>query len=294
MKFFGMTFQTVFKRQDIFTDDLRKSAATKNPTISADIDLVYVLSGRTTALGADADGLKREFDPEDDLARLLEGVRIATQINALRANKKPEELTRKDYVTPIFYNGRAIHNQHLRAALKRKLLPYPKELFIIADINPENTIGQIQSFSRYLSTHHHENVAVVSSAYHLARVARTLSLDSPQVNNEKALEGAIISPWEKWVENPLSKLKLFLYGVHKNEKRPGIVFDLQGEHSAMQRYSAGPTPSIARQASSNVFFTDEDVASYKSFKTALFWGTGGRTEDEEEQTKNEYALIKIS
>ena len=42
------------------------------------IDLVYVLSGRTTVLGADADKLDRPFDALDDIERMREGIRIAT------------------------------------------------------------------------------------------------------------------------------------------------------------------------------------------------------------------------
>jgi len=52
-----------------FTDDLRKCFYTKNSTIVPDIDLVYVLSGRTTAIESDADGLKRELDRLDDRQR---------------------------------------------------------------------------------------------------------------------------------------------------------------------------------------------------------------------------------
>jgi len=291
MKFFGMKFDAVFNSNDPFTDDLRKSAYTKNPTIVPDLDLVYVLSGRTTALGTDADGLKREFDPADDLARLCEGIRIATTINALRANKRIDELALKDYVTPIYYNGRAIHNNDLKEALHRNLLPYyPKELFIIDSINPENTIGQIQSFTKYLSNNHHENVAVVSSAYHLPRVARTIGLDSPQVTNEDSLESIITNPLETWIDSPLSKLKLFLYGVHKNEKRPGMTFDLLGEHGAMQRYSSGTTPFIAKYQSKNVFFTDEDRHIYKSFAASLFWSNRAVTSEHE---KSKYALALV-
>ena len=290
MKFFGMKFHDYFNSNDGFTDNLRKSSYTKNPTIVPEIDLVYVLSGRATALGADADGLMREFDSLDDWDRLCEGIRIATTINALRANKKVEVLTIEDYVTPIFYNGRTIHNNDLKKALQRNLLPYPKELFIIDSINPGTTIGQIQSFNKYLSNHHHENVAVVSSAYHLPRVARTIGLDSPQVSNQPILEQRMNNPFEKWIDSPLSTLKLFLYGVHKNENRPGMALDLSGEHGAMQRYSSGENPSISKYSSKNVFFTNEDRDIYMSFSRALFWANRV-VESKDTKPQNELALI---
>lgn len=254
--FFGMTFDELFSTEDVFTDDLRKSALTPNPTIIPVIDLVYVLSGRSTALGADADKLDRPFDLFDDIERMREGVRIATQVNALRAHKKPNELTSEEWVTPILYNGRAIHNRHLKEALEQGLIAYPKELFIILDINPENTIGQIQSFKKYLTESQHKNVAVVSSAYHVPRVARIIGNESPQVYGEED-------------DSTLSELNLFLFGVHKQDKRNGIANDLQGEYRAMRSYSGGP--SIARLQSKNTFFNDIDLSITKSFNRARFW-----------------------
>jgi len=258
-EFFGMKFAELFQTRDVFHDDLRKSAYTLNPTIISEIDLVYVLSGRTTVLGADADGLKREFDHSDDLERLHEGIRIATTVNALRAKRKPEQLKTEDWVTPIFYNGRTIHNKHLREALERGLVHYPKNLFIIHNINPENTIGQVQSFKEYLSTHSHKNIAVVSSAYHLARVARTIGSDSPQTWNKDEQD------------HPICGLNIFLYGIHKQEKRQGIIDDIKGEYSAMRRYSSGTVPSISRLQGRNTFFNDEELGIYKSFQRIMFW-----------------------
>lgn len=257
--FFGVSVEEVFQTEDIFINDLRKSAFTQNPTISPDIDLVYVLSGRSTALGADADRLGRPFDSSDDLERMREGVRIAIQVNALRAGKDPEHLRPEEFVTPILYNGREIHNQHLRIALDRGLVGYPKELFIIQDISPENTIGQIQSFKKYLASHQHKNVAVVSSAYHIPRVARTIGNESPQTVGDDV------------DEHPIRSLNLFLFGVQKHEKRSGIVDDLQGEHRAMTHYSQNEIPSIARFQSRNTFFCDEDFCVAQSFNRAKIW-----------------------
>ncbi len=263
MKFFGMKFSDLFKGHDVFIDDLRKSAYTINPTVLPDIDLVVVLSGRATVLGVDADNLRRPFDLSDDLERLKEGIRVARTVNAMRANKELNTLTREDHITPIFYNGRSIHNQHLRQALKQGLLDYPEELFIIREIHPENTIGQIQSFKEYLAYNQHHNVAVVSSAYHLARVARSIGQDSPQSREENGNDHAI------------SQLNIFLYGIHKNEKRPGMIHDLLGEYDAMQRYSSGAVPSISRLQSKNVFFNDEEFQAGIHFNRAMFWARTG-------------------
>lgn len=53
--FFGMQYNDVFSEENIFTNDLKKSALTRNPTPIPEIDLVYVLSARTTALSQIAD-----------------------------------------------------------------------------------------------------------------------------------------------------------------------------------------------------------------------------------------------
>lgn len=79
--------------------------------------------------------------------------------------------------------------------------------------------------------------------------------------------------------NLLQYIKLYLYGVHKNEARNGIKLDLIGENNAMQQYYSGSTPSIYRYLSNNVFFSDMDVLSYKSFAKAIFWSRCGNKDD---------------
>lgn len=278
-EFYGVTLDDSFP-EDIFTDDLRKSALTQNPTIIPEIDYVWVLSGRSTILGNDADGLKREFDHADDLGRMSEGVRIATRVNLLRAGKEDVgQLTEQEWVTPIFYNGRKIHNQDLKKAIAEGKISYPDHLFIIEDIDPENIIGQIRSFKNYFSfqSENVKNIAVVSSAYHIPRVARTIGNTSPQTEVEKVYFWQPYrigqAPVEITVEedHPIRQFNFLLFGVYKQEKRPGIVDDLRGECRAMLSYSSGERPSIARQQSNNTFFNDGDIYGFKSFKRALFW-----------------------
>src|SRR3990167_6899558 len=234
--FFGMQYSDVFSEENVFTNDLKKSAFTRNPTPIPEIDLVYVLSARTTSLSQIADielllqnkRKEEEFDLVDDIHRMRLGIEIAIQVCALRAGKKPDQLIEADYVVPIFYNGRKIHNYDLKKALsnpelqkqlgKEPLPYYPARLFTISAIyNPrrntmgQNTVGQAQSFRNYLEHHAHEHVAVVSSAFHLPRVGRTLGLDSPQM--DESLSGQEMGTR---APNLLCDIKLYLYGVHKN------------------------------------------------------------------------------
>ncbi len=259
--FFGQIYENVFDTDDVFTTDLRKSACTANPDVIPDIDLVYVLSGRGTITGQDADGLDREFDIEDEKWRLAEGIRIAKTVNALRAGKTIEDLEPADYVTPIFYNGRPIHNSALWDAFEAGFIDYPRELFIIREIDPLNTIGQVRSFKNYILKHqlHHKNIAVVSSAYHIPRISKTIGCDSPQTFTEGGLP------------HPVQELNIFLFGVHKQENRPGMLYDLRGERHAAERYSAGESASISRHQGRNTFFTNTDFQMMRSYMKSVCW-----------------------
>lgn len=90
-----------------FVDDLNKVAEGREPDVTANIDLVYVLSGRWTVLRNNADHLERPTDQTDDFLRVCKGIRIADKINALKVGKHVHHLTDADRITPIFYNGRA-------------------------------------------------------------------------------------------------------------------------------------------------------------------------------------------
>jgi hypothetical protein len=166
-----------------FIDDLNLIRLTENPMVIPEIELVYVLAGRSTVLGRDADGLDREVDPDDDLLRVNLGVEIAQKVNALRAGKDVCDLTDEDIVTPIFYHGREIHNEDLNSALESGVIDYSKGLFTICKAMPENTIGQAVSINRYLEGVDYRTVAIVSSAFHLPRVARTFGNQSQQASN---------------------------------------------------------------------------------------------------------------
>ncbi|MDX2346106.1 MAG: hypothetical protein QNK11_04465 [Legionella sp.] len=133
-------------QKNIFEDDLRRVLLAQEPKVTPDMDLVWVLAGRTSVLGGNVDKLNRAFDPNDDYLRVMRGIEIADEINALRAGKAVQDLTDEDRVTPIFYNGRTDHNQDLEEALITGKLKYPAKLFKIAPISPENTIGQIKGF----------------------------------------------------------------------------------------------------------------------------------------------------
>ncbi len=233
----------------LFHDDLRKVHDAEHsieslPQIYKCIDLVYVLSGRGSALKLSIDHTQ-VADPEDDYHRMLKGIEIAKKIYASKGVR-----------VPIFYNGRKLHNEHLIEALKRGIFDYPKELFIICPIVPENTIGQAKSFKSFLFLEFEKcsTIAIVSSAYHLPRVSRTFGKQSPTIMDANS--------------DYTSKLEianLLLFGIDRAFKRPGAEKDLNGEIDAMKNYSSGASPTISRYKPTNTFLNKTDVLLGWSF-----------------------------
>ncbi len=249
--------------EDFFADDLRKVQKVEEPRVIPEIELVWVLAGRTSVLGRDVDKLKRPFDPQDDYLRMMRGIEIADQINALRAGKAVEDLTDDDRVTPIFYNGRAEHNEDLKKALEEGKLPYPKRLFIIESIPTKDTQGQVQGFKDLLSRYHYRHVAVVSSAFHLPRSARNVGEDSPNAFDEDEFG---------LFQNILASIKAYFFGIDREYKNPGTDIDRKCEPNAMKNYSTGfdgaKAPTISRWISKNTFLSQMDVELVKSFSLA--------------------------
>jgi len=232
---------------DIFTEDLRRVHASLDPILPASVDLIYAFSGRGTALGNNADNLNRpedEIDLADDGLRFQHAIKAADQVNALRTKKHLKDLLIEDRITPIFYNGRSIHNQDLEAAIKEGRVNYPASQIIIKPIEPQNTLGQVRSFLDFLENDPRgkgiKTLVTCSSAYHLPRIARLFSQDSP---------AAVDVSGKK---NALAGLKIFCWGVDREYLRPGINRDLYGEAEAMKNYSAEPSPTIAREIGKGV------------------------------------------
>ncbi|MDF1646582.1 MAG: hypothetical protein P1U61_06355 [Legionellaceae bacterium] len=254
-------------KEQMFIDDLRKVQLTEEPRIIPDMELVWVLSGRTCVISnrylnevtKKLDG--REFDPNDDYLRVMRGIEVADEINALRAGKAIEDLTDADRVIPLLYNGTVLQNEVFKEALEKNMLPYPKRLFSIESIYPETTVGQIKSFKSFLAENHYRSIALVSSAFHLPRAARTLGEDSPNAWDEEALG---------LFQNILATIKCYFYGVDKAYRNPGTEIDLKCEPNAMYNYSSGfegtRPKTISKWVSKNMFLCQEDVEWQEGFE----------------------------
>ena len=234
---------------------IEKNASLQEPYAVPAIQLFWCLSGRTNVRGEDVDRLQRHFDPKDDLTRMLRTIALADEVNAQLAKKDVKDLTDADRVIPIYYNGRPKHNEALKVALNFKLLPYPKRLFIIEPIFPENTIGQVQGFEKFLSTkgQTYYTIGVVTSEFHRLRAACTLGNQSPQILNEKGKPKALLSR------------NFLFYGIDKFFAAPGTYLDLASEPNAIINYSSRlnkQAPSIASGRSSNTFLLQSEVFDF--------------------------------
>lgn len=244
----------------IFIDDLSKvfdsaHALDEFAPIYQEIDLVYVLSGRGSALKQPID---REdvLDPEDDYLRMLKGIEIAKRVNSATGRQGSKRVR-------IFYNGRSRHNEHLRTAIEMGVFDYPKEQFVIRPIFPENTIGQAVSFRNFLEEEPCLVVAVVSNSYHLPRVARTLGKGSPAIRN-------VISDSDDEIVGNLEKANLVLFGIDHSLERPGAPEDVRCEIDAMSNYSDSSRPDrpprILKTQGDNTFLNYPDFMFLRSFE----------------------------
>jgi len=246
---FDISTQHKHKHQRIFIDDIRK-VHDQSHTLEAftpvypTIELVHVLSGRGSALKQPID-FPEVDDPEDDYHRMLHGIEIAKKASRARGTG-----------VPILYNGGVLQNEHLREALKRGIFDYPKELFIIKPISPENTIGQAKSLRDLLESEHYSVVAIVSSAYHLPRISRTFGKHSPMIMDANDNDAP---------ENALQSATLLLFGIDREFRRPGVQKDATCEVDAMKNYSSGDKPRITRYQNPNAHMTPNDAAMAWSF-----------------------------
>jgi len=136
--------------------------------------------------------------------------------------------------------------------------------------------GQAKCFNNFLGTPegNYKIIAVVSSAYHLPRIARTFGEDSPQSFNEEG------NP------NALSERKRVLYGYDRKFERPGVKYDVLGEYDAMKNYLSGfqgkVDPTISRLSSKNTLLTQFDMLMVGSFNRHLQAAKNGLAKQAEE------------
>lgn len=119
-------------------------------------------------------------------------------------------------------------------------------------LGQQNTIGQSQSFNQLLQEHPEwRQVAIVSSGFHLPRVARTVGNNSPQA---KQRNGQL---------NALGRLEaISLFAIDRRNCNEGVAdFDLKREPDAMYNYSTGfggiKEPTIAKTVARNVILHPE-------------------------------------
>jgi len=243
-----------------------------NPKVAGDINIVLCISGRTSVVGKNSDAFTREIDPTDNIERLRLSIRIAQGASALRGNtvevvyngtadenddlriflaackdaagvadfqKKQPELHK--YLSNNYEAGEVerIISEFKEASgfLKVKYGIEMEDVQSDTQTRIRNTRDQAEAFNNYFDKDFKNPpvIAVISSAFHLPRVARAFS---------KAQEN---SP-----DTAFGCATLILSGIDLECKRPGIEIDLQSEPDAITNYIANG--GIALRAGKNVYY----------------------------------------
>lgn len=162
----------------------------RNPKVSRDIDIVWVISGHDAFDGSVATStysseyLGDTYQGEDK-RRILKGVELVLQITAVRLEKNVSEITQEDIRNngPLFfYNGVFKQNEILRNAAIEDF-PLPKDKVLIEEITEErdptpkqaNTKTQFEAFPKDLLAElvaTGKKMAIVTHRYHMPRVRR--------------------------------------------------------------------------------------------------------------------------
>ncbi|HJY98680.1 MAG TPA: hypothetical protein VJ227_03130 [Patescibacteria group bacterium] len=154
------------------------------PHPAKDIDIVWVLSAPGTIKEPSGDGI---YNGEiANWVSIQAGISLVRKITALRLDKKPEEVTKKEievFGPALYYNGedrntqnvKYLQNEALKEAIKDSNFPLPESKVVIDHIDTIGTPAQVQGMARFLrSTGFEGKVAVVSMIHHSRRLARYL------------------------------------------------------------------------------------------------------------------------
>jgi hypothetical protein len=205
-----------------FINEIKNIALHENPTVKADINYVFVLSGRGSYLKNAVDN-PHINDKEDDYQRMRLGIEIARKITALKASKR--KISNDDIIRHgpiIIYNGRPKHNQDLKVALfeKNLITDYPASKFLILDLPHDqlNSKGHFISLAQNVDLNN-KHIAIVTSAFHFPRIGRMLS------ENE---------PFNYFGKN----VTIYAYLYDRAFKAPGILVDIYDEAQKIPTYVA--------------------------------------------------------
>lgn len=169
----------------------------RNPSVTADIDVVWAISGRgsydakpTPYLLNSPEFAKSDLFREDDRQQTDFAVQLVRKITALRLNKDAGEITKDDIEKSgptLFYNGTNFQNKQLRDAVMSGNFPIPQNKVRIEklsetdDPKDANTRTQFERFPKELLEDliaSNQRVALVQARWHLPRIARTIDSEA--------------------------------------------------------------------------------------------------------------------
>lgn len=229
----------------------------QNPSVTADIDVVWAISGRgsydakpTPYLLNSPEFAKSDLFREDDRQQTDFAAQLVREITALRLNKDVGEITKDDIEESgpiLFYNGTNFQNQQLRNAVVSGNFPIPKNKVRIEklsetdDPKDANTRTQFERFPKELLENlivNNQRVALVQARWHLPRIART-------IDSEAVLEKQPLWSNTKIVYFVSDKTKEQLPGDQKSitKRAVDILGAVRGEGTRINRYSKARTGS---------------------------------------------------
>ncbi|MBI4096219.1 MAG: hypothetical protein HY425_00700 [Candidatus Levybacteria bacterium] len=166
----------------------------ENPSATADIDVVWAISGRgaynaepTPYLLSSPEFAKSDLFREDDRQQTDFAAQLVREITAIRLNKNVKDILMDDIKKSgpiLFYNGTNLQNKQFRDAIESGSFPIPPNKIKIEtlsetdDPKDANTLTQFQRFPKELLEEliaKNQRMALVQARWHLPRIARTIN-----------------------------------------------------------------------------------------------------------------------
>ncbi len=202
--------------EEDYIDEFEELNKHRNPIPTANIDYVWVLSGRSTYLGNPVDTANAIKDKWDDRNRMQLAIKIVKEVTAARTGNPVATLFKKDYLLhapKLIYNGVPKHNFEFEmASLPDGTIdgvPFERVTLLPLDMDKLHTGGQFLSVKAAklpLARNHH--FALVTHAFHSPRVSSMVD-HSPTTC--------------------FGRGNCFAFSVDRVFQAPGAMLDMQGE-----------------------------------------------------------------
>lgn len=266
-----------------------------NPEVAEDIDVVWCLSGRTSVLGKNHDGLieKREklsptgyddgyVDPTDDIERLRLAIRVAKKATNLK--QRGVECKQDEHVQ-VIYNGISTENKDLEQFILacREVKDegqlhkeYPEVHKYLSDNykakeEVKNIVDEFKEADGFIKIKYGTNATdiieemgddIINTLTQVSSFNNFLKKAACPISKVACVSSAFHLPrvarsFSKQQEgNVFDGIRFVLHGIDLGCTRPGTRIDLLSEPNAIMNYIEGG--KIAKEVSDTVDFPGKD------------------------------------